>query len=117
QRLKKEGLESVQLDLNDSASIQRAVAEIFERTEHKLYALFNNGAYGQAGAVEDISRDLLRQQFETNLFGWHELTCRVLPIMRKQGYGRIISCSSVLGFIALRYRGAYNASKYALEGL
>ena len=91
--------------------------EILSRTGGTLDALFNNGAYGQPGAVEDLSREVLRTQFETNLFGWHELTNRVLPVMRRQGHGRIIQNSSVLGFVALRYRGAYNASKYALEGL
>jgi len=90
---------------------------VLQRTGGTLYALFNNGAYGQAGAVEDLRRDVLRRQFETNLLGWHELTCRVLPVMRQQGYGRIIQNSSILGLIALPFRGAYNASKYALEGL
>jgi NAD(P)-dependent dehydrogenase (short-subunit alcohol dehydrogenase family) len=111
------GLESLQLDLNDSGSINRAVEEILQRTNGRLDALFNNGAYGQIGAVEDLSRELLRKQFETNLFGWHELSNRVLPVMRAQGHGRIIHNSSVLGFVALPFRGAYNASKYALEGL
>ncbi|VAX13831.1 Putative NAD(P)-dependent oxidoreductase EC-YbbO [hydrothermal vent metagenome] len=116
-RLQTEGLESLQLDLNDSESIHHAVVEVLERTNGELYALFNNGAYGQPGAVEDLSRASLRAQFETNLFGWHELTCLILPVMRKQGYGRIIQNSSVLGLVALKFRGAYNASKYALEGL
>jgi NAD(P)-dependent dehydrogenase (short-subunit alcohol dehydrogenase family) len=115
--LQNQGHEALQLDLDDSASIQRAVKEILARTDNHLYALFNNGAYGQPGAVEDLSRDVLRRQFETNVFGWHELTNLVLPVMRQQGYGRIIQNSSVLGFVALKYRGAYNASKYALEGL
>ncbi len=112
-----DNLEVLQLDLRDSHSIQNAVTEILKRTHGRLYALFNNGAYGQAGAVEDLTRDVLREQFETNLFGWHELTRLVIPIMRAQGEGRIIQNSSVLGFVALAYRGAYNASKYALEGL
>ena len=116
-RLETDGFESVQLDLADSASITTAVDEILARTGGTLDALFNNGAYGQPGAVEDLSRDVLRAQFETNLFGWHELTNRVLPVMRRQGHGRIVQNSSVLGFVALRYRGAYNASKFALEGL
>ena len=111
------GLESLQLDLDDSQSIQTAVKEILNRTNGILYALFNNGAYGQAGAVEDLTRDVLRQQFETNVFGWHELTNLVLPVMLKQGYGRIIQNSSVLGFVSLKFRGAYCASKYAVEGL
>lgn len=117
QQLEADGFESLQLDLADSDSIATAVDEILERTGGTLDALFNNGAYGQPGAVEDLSRDVLRAQFETNLFGWHELTNRVLPVMRRQGHGRIVQNSSVLGFVALRYRGAYNASKYALEGL
>jgi len=112
-----EGFESVQLDLANSASIRAAFATILEKTGGEIYALFNNGAYGQPGAVEDLSRDVLRQQFEVNLFGTHELTNLVLPVMRKQGYGRIIQNSSVLGFVALQFRGAYNTTKYALEGL
>lgn len=116
-RLNEMGLESLQLDLDSSESINTAVEKVLARTNGELYALFNNGAYGQTGAVEDLRRDVLRAQFETNLFGWHELTCRVLPIMRQQGYGRIIQNSSVLGLVALPFRGAYNATKYALEGL
>lgn len=117
ERLIQSGLEAVQLDLADSDSIQQAVEQILAMTDNRIYALFNNGAYGQPGAVEDLTRAALRAQFETNLFGWHELTCRIIPVMRRQGEGRIIQNSSVLGFAALAYRGAYNASKFALEGL
>lgn len=117
ERLTQEGLESIQLDLNDSESIRSAVAEILNRTEGRLDAIFNNGAYGQPGAVEDLSRDTLRQQFETNVFGWLELTNLIIPVMRKQQYGRIIKNSSVLGLVSLPFRGAYNSSKYAIEGL
>ncbi|MCW8949437.1 MAG: SDR family NAD(P)-dependent oxidoreductase, partial [Sedimenticola sp.] len=106
ERLIASGFHSVQLDLDDSDSIQQAVAEALSITSGKLYGLFNNGAYGQPGAVEDLSRQTLRAQFETNLFGWHELTCKIIPIMRQQGEGRIIQNSSVLGFAALAYRGA-----------
>lgn len=116
-KLKELGLESLQLDLDDSASISSAVKQILDKTGGTLDALFNNGAYGQAGAVEDLSRDVLRQQFETNVFGWHELTNLVLPIMLKQGHGRIIQNSSVLGIVTLKFRGAYSSSKYAIEGL
>ncbi len=115
--LKQDGFSALQLDLADSASIKRAVNEAIELTNGKIDALFNNGAFGQPGAVEDLSRDVLRFQFETNLFGTHELTNLLIPIMRKQGHGRIIYNSSVLGLVAMTYRGAYNASKYALEGL
>lgn len=111
------GLESLQLDLDSTDSINNAVSAILVRTGGQLYALINNGAYGQPGAVEDLSRAALRQQFETNLFGTHELTNKVIPVMRKQGYGRIIQISSLLGIAAMAYRGAYNASKFALEGL
>ncbi|WP_016855550.1 SDR family oxidoreductase [Halomonas smyrnensis] len=116
-RLEEEGLEALRLDLADSASIEAAVDAVHERTGGRLTALFNNGAYGQPGAVEDLSRDVLREQLETNLLGTHELTTRVLPMMRAQGHGRIVHNSSVLGFAALPYRGAYVCSKFALEGL
>jgi NAD(P)-dependent dehydrogenase (short-subunit alcohol dehydrogenase family) len=117
ERLNGMGLESLILDLADSNSIQSAVQDILHRTQGKLYALFNNGAYGQPGAVEDLRREVLREQFETNLFGWLELTNLVIPVMRQQGAGRIIQNSSILGIVALPMRGAYVASKYALEGL
>lgn len=116
-RLQKEGLTAITLDLAEPESISQAVAETLELTDGKLFALFNNGAYGQAGAVEDLQRDVLRAQFEANLFGTIDLTNRIIPVMRQQGYGRIIMNSSVLGLITLRYRGAYNASKFALEGI
>ncbi|MCV6611539.1 MAG: SDR family oxidoreductase [Amphritea sp.] len=114
--LQAQGLEACQLDLDSSESIHTAMDWVEQQTDGELYALFNNGAYGQPGAIEDLSRDVLRQQLETNLLGWHELTCRVLPLMRRQGYGRIIQNSSVLGLITLRFRGAYNTSKFAIEG-
>lgn len=112
-----EGFESLQLDLDDSQSIQQAIDEILRRTGGELYAVFNNGAFGLPGAVEDLSRDAIRAQFETNFFGWLELTNLLLPVMRRQGYGRIIKNSSVLGFVAMPFRGAYNSSKFAIEGL
>ena len=115
--LQKQGLEAVQLDLDDSQSIRRALEQVLTETGGELYALFNNGAFGQPGAVEDLSRPVLRAQFETNVFGWLELTNLVIPVMRRQGYGRIVQNSSVLGFVAMPYRGAYNASKFAIEGL
>jgi NAD(P)-dependent dehydrogenase (short-subunit alcohol dehydrogenase family) len=112
-----QGFESLPLDLDSSESIQQAVDETLRRCDGRLFALFNNGAYGQPGAVEDLTRETLRRQFETNLFGWHELTCRLIPVMREAREGRIIQNSSILGFMTLPYRGAYVASKYALEGL
>lgn len=116
-RLQQEGFIAVQLDLADSASIQKAVKKALELTDYKIDVLFNNSGFGQPGAVEDLSREALRFQFETNLFGTHELTNLLIPLMRKQGHGRIIYNSSILGLVAMPYRGAYNASKYALEGL
>jgi NAD(P)-dependent dehydrogenase (short-subunit alcohol dehydrogenase family) len=117
ERLRAEGLHGVLLDLDDSASINAAVDAVLAQTGGRLDALFNNGGFGQVGAVEDLTRDALREQFETNLFGWVELTNRVIPVMRRQGHGRIVMNSSVLGYAAFAYRGAYNAVKFALEGL
>ena len=116
-RLQEEGLDCIRLDLDDAASIEEAVEAVAERTGRRLYGLFNNAGFGQPGAVEDLPREVLRAQFETNVFGTLELTNRLLPWMREAGEGRIIQNSSVLGFVSLAYRGAYNASKYALEGL
>ncbi len=116
-RLASEGLEAIALDYRHSASVQACAAEVSKRTDGKLYALFNNGAYGQPGAVEDISRAVLEEQFAANFFGWHELTRACLPMLRANGDGRIIQCSSLLGLVALKFRGPYNSSKFALEGL
>ena len=111
------GLEALQLDYRHSASVQACAAEVSHRTDGKLFALYNNGAYGQPGAVEDITRAVLEEQFAANFFGWHELTKACLPMLRANGEARIVQCSSVLGLVALKYRGPYNASKFALEGL
>lgn len=110
------GFEALQLDLSSSESIKAAVFKLFEKTD-SLYALINNGAYGQAGALEDISREAMDKQFQTNVFGWHELTNLILPKMRNLDSGRIIYISSVLGFVAMPFRGPYIASKFAIEGL
>lgn len=116
EKLVDSGFEATQLDLDDSTSISSALDYVLDKTGGSLDALFNNGAYGLPGAVEDLSRDALRAQFETNVFGWIELSNKIIPVMRKQGHGRIIQNSSVLGFAAMPYRGAYNASKFAIEG-
>ncbi|MEW8351475.1 MAG: SDR family oxidoreductase, partial [Candidatus Thiodiazotropha taylori] len=115
--LQQQGFKAFRLDLTQSETIGSTLEQVLEDTGGTLYALFNNGAYGQVGAVEDLSVEVLREQFETNFFGWHDLTRRVIPVMRAQGTGRIIQNSSILGFMTLPYRGAYVASKYALEGL
>ncbi len=115
-RLIAEGFESPRIDYEDTASIESGLAEVLEATDGTLDALFNNGAYGLPGAVEDLPTDGLRAIFEANFFGWHELTRRVIPVMRAQGSGRIVQCSSVLGFVPLYWRAAYVSTKYALEG-
>lgn len=114
--LKEAGLRALYLDYTEPDSIAAAVESVLADTGGQLDALFNNGAYAQPGALEDISTDVLRVQFETNFFGWHELTRRVIPVMRRQGHGRIVMNSSILGFIALGYRGSYNSTKFAVEG-
>lgn len=116
-RLRQEGHNSFQLDLASSNSIEEAVQWMLELTKGHIYALFNNAAYGQPGAVEDLSRKSLREQFECNVFGTQELTNLVIPAMRRQNQGRIIYNSSILGLVCMPYRGAYNASKYAIEAL
>ncbi|MDZ4087933.1 MAG: SDR family oxidoreductase [Tabrizicola sp.] len=117
ERLRGEGLESFRLDYADEASIEAAVAETLHRTGGTLDALYNNGAFACPGAVEDLPRGALREIFETNLFGYHDLTRRVIPVMRAQGHGRIVNCSSVLGLVGATWRGAYVATKFAMEGL
>jgi NAD(P)-dependent dehydrogenase (short-subunit alcohol dehydrogenase family) len=116
-RLAAEGFEAPRIDYADTASIAAGLAQVLAATGGRLDALFNNGAFASPGAVEDLPTDALREIFEANLFGWHELTRRVIPVMRAQGSGRIVQCSSVLGFSALPWRGAYVATKFALEGL
>jgi NAD(P)-dependent dehydrogenase (short-subunit alcohol dehydrogenase family) len=115
--LKADGLEAFYLDYREPASIERLVGDVLAVTGGTLDALFNNGGYAQPGAVEDIPMAALREQFETNFFGWHDLTRQIIPVMRKQGHGHIINCSSILGVVPQKWRGAYSASKHALEGL
>ena len=115
--LKQDGFEAVMLNLADSESIQSAAKTIMEMTNGQLYGLINNAAYGLTGAVEDLPVQALRDQFETNVIGTQELTNLFIPAMRKNNEGRIIQISSVLGFVTMKYRGAYCASKYALESL
>jgi NAD(P)-dependent dehydrogenase (short-subunit alcohol dehydrogenase family) len=117
ERLRAEGLDSFPLDYSDPASIKSALSRVYEATGGTLDALFNNGAYACPGAAEDLPREALSHLFEANVFGWHDLTRQVLPVMRAQGYGRIVNCSSVLGLVAAPWRSAYVASKYAVEGL
>ncbi|MDC0197845.1 SDR family NAD(P)-dependent oxidoreductase [Candidatus Thioglobus sp.] len=114
--LQDSGFEALLLDLSSSDSIKTAIFNLYKKTD-TIYALINNGAYGQVGALEDISRSTLDKQFQSNVFGWHELTNLILPKMRELNSGRVIYISSVLGFVAMPFRGSYIASKFAIEGL
>lgn len=116
-RLIAEGFDAPLIDYADPDTITSGMAQVLSATGGTLDALFNNGAFGSAGAVEDLPRDALRSIFETNVFGVHDLTTRVIPVMRAQGHGRIVQNSSVLGFVAMRWRAAYVSTKFALEGL
>ena len=117
QRLRDDGFDSPRIDYHDEASIASGLAEVLDATGGTLDALFNNGAYACPGLVEDLPRGALREIFEANVFGWHDLTRQVIPVMRAQGQGRIIQNSSVLGLVAIGWRGAYVSTKFALEGL
>ena len=116
-RLNQEGLEAVHLDYGNPYSIERCAAHVLTATNERPFALFNNGGMAQLGAVEDLRPELLREQFEVSVFGWHDLTLRLLPNMRANGAGRIVNCSSVLGLVPMAHRGAYTAAKYAVEAL
>ena len=116
-RMIAEGFEAPLIDYADPDTITSGLAKVLDATGGTLDALFNNGAFACPGAVEDLPRDALRQIFETNVFGVHDLTTRVIPVMRAQGHGRIVQNSSVLGLIAMRWRAAYVSTKFALEGL
>jgi NAD(P)-dependent dehydrogenase (short-subunit alcohol dehydrogenase family) len=115
-RLNQQGITCVQMDMRDKKSIYLALQQAVALGNGKIDILFNNAAYGQPGALEDLPTAALREQFETNFFGWHELTKQIIPIMLAQGHGKIVQNSSVLGLVAMKYRGAYNASKFAIEG-
>jgi len=116
-RLRALGFDSPLIDYTDPVTIESGLAQVLAATGGRLDALFNNGAHGLPGAVEDLPRAALEAIFQVNLFGWHDLTTRVIPVMRAQGGGRIVQCSSVLGLVGYRWRGAYVATKHALEGL
>lgn len=115
--LKQMGVLPVCMDMRDSDSIRRAIEFVSRETGGTLFAIFHNAGYGQSGALEDLPREALREQFESNVFGVCELNSLVIPMMRKAGCGRIIINTSVLGYVALKFRGAYTASKFALEGI
>jgi NAD(P)-dependent dehydrogenase (short-subunit alcohol dehydrogenase family) len=116
-RLDAQGLEPLYLDYREPKSVEACAAEVSKRAGGKLYALFNNGAYGQPGALEDITREAMDEQFQTNVIGWHHLTRACLPLLRANGEGRIVQNSSVLGLVVMKWRGPYNATKFAVEGM
>ena len=107
---------AMELNVTKPEEIEKVIADVLAK-EGSIDVWFNNAGFGQPGALEDIRTEVLREQFETNVFGLHECTRQIIPVMKKQGYGKIIQHSSVLGLISLFGRGAYNASKYAIEGL
>jgi NAD(P)-dependent dehydrogenase (short-subunit alcohol dehydrogenase family) len=117
ERLRGEGFVAIYLDYTEPASITAAVEETLEHTQGALYGLVNNGGYGQPGAIEDITAEVMRHQFEANVIGWHDLTRRLLPTMRAQGRGRVVNIGSVLAFYSLSFRGPYAATKHAIEAL
>jgi len=114
-RLAAQGFEAYRLDYEDPATIRETAATVLDLTDGRLSAVFNNGAYAVPGALEDIPPEALRALFDANFIGWHDLTRQLIPAMRSNRSGRIVQCSSVLGFVALKFRGAYTASKFALE--
>lgn len=114
-RMNQLGFTGIELDLDDAHSVEQAAQQVMELSGNQLYALFNNGGYGVYGALHTLSRQQLEQQFSTNFFGLHQLTMLLLPALLANGGGRIINTSSVLGLLSTPRRGAYAASKYALE--
>ena len=116
-RLRVQGFDSPRIDYQDPQTIADGLDEVLAATGGRLDAVFNNGAFACPGAVEDLPTDALRAIFEANFFGWHEMTRRVIAVMRAQGEGRIVQNSSVLGLVPARFRGAYVSTKFALEGL
>ncbi len=115
--LKQAGFEAVKLDLSSSESIAVAVDWVLAKNDGKLGAVVNNAGFGMPGAIEDLTRDAMRDQFEVNLFGLQELTNKLIPGFRKQGDGRIVNVSSVVGRLSLPFMGIYSASKFALEAV
>ncbi|MBU0477003.1 SDR family NAD(P)-dependent oxidoreductase [bacterium] len=117
ENLRSKGIDAFFLDVTNSESIEKLVKYVSEKTDGKLYALINNAGCGYSGALEDITRDAMRNQFEVNVFGVHELTNQIIPTFRKNKRGRIINISSAAGRFSTPFMGAYSASKFALEAL
>jgi short-subunit dehydrogenase len=115
--LRQAGFDAIKLDVSSSESIAVAVDRVLAKNDGKLGAVVNNAGFGMPGAIQDLTRDAMRDQFEVNVFGLQELTNLLIPVFRKQGYGRIVNISSVVGRISLPFMGIYSASKFALEAL
>ncbi len=110
------GCELLALDVTDEASMRAAVDQI-ESTEGSVGVLINNAGYSQSGAVEDVPIDVVRRQFETNVFGLVRLTQLVLPGMRKHGWGKVVNISSMGGKLTFPGGGYYHGTKHALEAI
>ena len=115
--LEADGFQAIQLDVASSASIEATVDQVLGLTGGKLGALVNNAGFGMPGAIQDLTRDAMRRQFEVNVFGLQELTNKFVPVFREHGGGRIVNVSSVVGRLALPFMGIYSASKFALEAI
>ncbi|MFD1343723.1 SDR family NAD(P)-dependent oxidoreductase [Litorisediminicola beolgyonensis] len=115
-RLREEGFESPLIDYERPETFEAALAEVLDATGGTLDAVFHNGAYAIPGPLEDVPAEAMRAIFAANFLGWHDLNNRILPVMRRQGHGRVVLNSSVLGFVGTKWRGAYVATKFALEG-
>ncbi|MGE4488796.1 MAG: SDR family NAD(P)-dependent oxidoreductase [Kiritimatiellales bacterium] len=117
EKLRAEGFEPVALDVTDSDSIAAAVTDVLKRFNGQLGAIVNNAGFGLTSAIEDAPRAMFRDMFEVNVFGMQELTNRLIPVFRRQGCGRIVNVSSVLGEISLPFAGIYSATKHAVEAV
>jgi short-subunit dehydrogenase len=115
--LEAKGFAAIQLDVASSVSIAATVGQVLDENGGQLGAVVNNAGFGMPGAIQDLSREAMRDQFEVNVFGLQELTNRLIPVFRRQGHGRIVNISSVVGRLSLPFMGIYSASKFALEAI
>src|SRR5437868_11842028 len=114
--LAERGCQTLALDVLDDDSMRAAVARV-EEAEGAVGVLVNNAGYGQSGAVEAVPMDLVRRNFETNLFGYLRMAQLVLPGMRKQHWGRIVNLSSVAGRVTMPGSGIYSSTKFAIRAM
>ena len=114
--LEEKGCRTLALDVNDEASMAAAVGAV-EEAEGAVGVLVNNAGYSQSGAVEDVPLDVVRRQFETNVFGLVRMCQLALPGMRRQGWGKIVNVSSMGGRMVFPGGGFYHGTKYAVEAI